>query len=94
MDLMGPMQTKSLGGKKYVFVVMDDFSHFTWIRFLRKKSDTAKVCISLCLSLQREQGKNIVQIRSDHGKEFENAELDNFCEAEGIHHEYSAPLTP
>ncbi|KAA0052244.1 putative gag-pol polyprotein [Cucumis melo var. makuwa] len=30
MDLMGPMQTESLGGKKYVFVVVDDFSHFTW----------------------------------------------------------------
>ncbi|KAA0048272.1 putative gag-pol polyprotein [Cucumis melo var. makuwa] len=29
MDLMGPMQTESLGGKKYVFVVVDDFSHFT-----------------------------------------------------------------
>ncbi|KAA0039042.1 gag-pol polyprotein [Cucumis melo var. makuwa] len=68
----GPMQTESLGGKKYVFVVVDDFSHFTW----------------------REQGKNIVRIRSDHGKEFENEELDSFCEVEGIHHEYSALLTP
>ena len=26
MDLMGPMQTESLGGKKYVLVVVDDFS--------------------------------------------------------------------
>ncbi|KAA0051806.1 gag-pol polyprotein [Cucumis melo var. makuwa] len=42
MDLMGPMQTESLGGKKYVFVAMDDFSLFTWIRFLKGKSDTAK----------------------------------------------------
>ncbi|TYK22672.1 gag-pol polyprotein [Cucumis melo var. makuwa] len=30
MDLMGPVQTVSLGGKKYVFVVVDDFSCFTW----------------------------------------------------------------
>ncbi|KAA0067130.1 Peptidase aspartic, catalytic [Cucumis melo var. makuwa] len=78
----------------YVFVVVDDLSCFTWIRFLRGKSDTTKVCISLCLILQHEEGKNTVQIRSDHGKEFENEELDSFCEAEGIHHAYSIPLTP
>ena len=42
LDLMGPMQIESLGGKKYVFVVVDDFSRFTWIRFLKGKSDTAK----------------------------------------------------
>ncbi|TYK06552.1 F5J5.1 [Cucumis melo var. makuwa] len=89
---MGPMQTESLEGKKYVFVVVDDFSRFTWVRFLKGKSDTAKVCINLCLSLQHEQGKSIIRIRNDHGKEFENEELDNFCEVEGIHHEYSAPL--
>ena len=47
MDLMGPMQTKSLVGKKYVFVVVDDFFHFTWVRFLKGKSDTVKVCICL-----------------------------------------------
>ena len=60
IDLMGPMQTESLGGKNYVFVVVYDFSCFTQVRFLKGKSNTAKVCINLCLSLQREQGKNIV----------------------------------
>ncbi|KAA0061231.1 gag-pol polyprotein [Cucumis melo var. makuwa] len=94
MNLIGLMQTASLGGKKYVFVVVNDFSRFTWIRFLKGKSNTAKVCMNLCLSLQREQGKNIVRIMSDHGKEFESEELNNFCKAEEIHYEYSTPLTP
>ncbi|KAA0067050.1 gag-pol polyprotein [Cucumis melo var. makuwa] len=30
MDLMGPMQTESLGGKRYVLVVVDDYSRYTW----------------------------------------------------------------
>ncbi|KAA0036548.1 gag-pol polyprotein [Cucumis melo var. makuwa] len=94
MDLMGPVQTVSLGGKKYVFVVVDDFSCFTCVRFLKEKSDNANVCIILCLSLQREQEKNIVRIRSDHGKEFKNEELNDFYKAEGIHCEYSASFTP
>ncbi|TYJ97409.1 putative mitochondrial protein [Cucumis melo var. makuwa] len=38
--------------------------------------------------LTDEQGKNIVRIKSDNGKELENEELDNFCEAKGIHNEY------
>ena len=72
-----------------MFVAVDDFSRFT-IRFLKGKS----VYIILCLSLQREKGKNIVQMMSDHGKKFENEELNYFYEMEGIHYEYSAPLTP
>lgn len=40
MDLIGPMEVESLGGKKFSFVCVDDFSHFTWVRFIREKSDT------------------------------------------------------
>ena len=39
MDLMGPSRTESLGGKKYIMVVVDDFSRFTWVDLLREKSD-------------------------------------------------------
>ena len=46
------------------------------------------------MSLQHEKGKKIVRIRNDHGKEFENEDMNNFCEMEGIHHEYSSSLTP
>lgn len=36
MDLMGPMQIESLAGKKYAFVLVDDFSRYTWVRFIRE----------------------------------------------------------
>ncbi|TYK06165.1 Peptidase aspartic, catalytic [Cucumis melo var. makuwa] len=94
LDLMGLMQTESLGGKKYVLVVVDDYSRFTWVLFLKGKSDTVKLCISLCLNLQREKGKKIIRISSDHGKEFDNEDLNNFCQSKGIHHEFVAPITP
>ena len=51
MDLMGPMQVESLGGKRYVFVCVDDFSRFTWINFIREKSDTFDVFRDLCLKV-------------------------------------------
>lgn len=31
MDLMGPMQVESLGGKRYAYVVFGYFSRFTWV---------------------------------------------------------------
>ncbi|KAA0035514.1 gag-pol polyprotein [Cucumis melo var. makuwa] len=94
LDINGPMQTESLGGKKYVLVVVDDYSRFTWVPFLKGKSDTVKLCISLCLNLQGEKGQKIIRIRSDHGKEFDNEDLNNFCQPKGIHHEFTAPITP
>ncbi|CAL8154408.1 unnamed protein product [Prunus armeniaca] len=42
MDLVGPIQTESIGGKKYMLVLVDDFTRFTWVDFLREKSDAFK----------------------------------------------------
>ena len=38
VDLMGPTRTESLGGKKYIMVVVDNFTRFTWIIMLQSKS--------------------------------------------------------
>ncbi|CAJ2667397.1 unnamed protein product [Trifolium pratense] len=94
MDLMGPIQVESFGGKKYVLVVVDDFSRYTWVNFIREKSETFEEFKNLCLQLQKEKDCGIVRIRSDHGKEFENSKFADFCAAEGITHEFSSPITP
>ncbi|KAK2423987.1 putative mitochondrial protein [Trifolium repens] len=94
IDLMGPMQVESMGGRRYALVVVDDFSRFTWIEFIREKSDSFDILKLLCLQLQREKNLSIVRIRSDHGREFENAKLSDFCESEGIKQEFSSPITP
>ena len=39
---------------------------------------------NLCKRLQNEKGVPIVKIRSDHGKEFENAIFESFCEKNAI----------
>ena len=65
---------------------MDDFSRFTWINFIREKSDTFEVFKELCLRIQKEKECGIVRIRSDHGREFENGRFIEFCSDEGIFH--------
>ncbi|KAA0041515.1 gag-pol polyprotein [Cucumis melo var. makuwa] len=94
IDLMGPMQTESLGRKRYAVVCVEDFSHYTWIKFILDKSETFKTCQTLFTQLQREKNTGIGRIRTDHGREFENQHFAEFCDNEGIFHEFSAPLTP
>jgi hypothetical protein len=94
MNLMGPMQVESLGGKRYAFVVVDDYSRFTWINFIKEKSDTFEEFKDICHRLQREKGTGIIKIRSDHGKESDIAKFFDFCSSEGISHEFSSPITP
>lgn len=43
MDMMGHMQVESLGGKRFVFVRMDDFSMYTLIHFIKENYDTCDV---------------------------------------------------
>ncbi|GJR44649.1 retrovirus-related pol polyprotein from transposon TNT 1-94 [Tanacetum coccineum] len=40
MDLCGPMRTESINGKKYALVIVDDYTRFGWVRFLRSKDET------------------------------------------------------
>nr|GEV18057.1 hypothetical protein [Tanacetum cinerariifolium] len=39
MDLCGPMRIASINGKRYILVVVDDYSHYTWVHFLRSKDE-------------------------------------------------------
>jgi hypothetical protein len=39
MDLFGPTTYTSIGGNKYGFVIVDDFTTYTWVVFLVDKSD-------------------------------------------------------
>nr|GEW98482.1 integrase, catalytic region, zinc finger, CCHC-type, peptidase aspartic, catalytic [Tanacetum cinerariifolium] len=46
MDLCGPMQVQTINGKKYILVIVDDYSRFTWVKFLRSKDETLEVVIN------------------------------------------------
>ena len=93
VDLIGPTRTESLGGKRYIMVIVDDFSRYTWVEFLREKSEACEKLETLCKRLQNKKGVPIVKIRSDHGKEFKNARFESFCEKNGIKREFSTPKT-
>jgi hypothetical protein len=84
MDLMGPTRTANLGGKRYILVIVDDFSRYTWAIPIREKSDAFDVAQHLFKKIQVEQNCQIMRIRSDHGREFKNSKFEEFCLSYGI----------
>ncbi|GJV55189.1 integrase, catalytic region, zinc finger, CCHC-type containing protein [Tanacetum coccineum] len=54
MDLCGPMRVASINGKKYILVIMDDYSRYTWVYFLRSKDETPKIIKKFCNTLKSE----------------------------------------
>ncbi|KAJ9540360.1 hypothetical protein OSB04_026866 [Centaurea solstitialis] len=94
MDLCGPTRTESLTRKKYMLVLVDEFSRFTWLEFLRAKSDAADRIIAFIKRIQVLLGRRVKKLRSDNGTEFRNAKLQSFLEDVGISHNFSAVRTP
>ena len=94
IDLMGPARVQSLGGKKYILVVVDDFTRYTWVVLLKDKAEAPEKMIHLCKKLQVEKDAVIARIKSDHGREFENTKLATFYNDQGTNQVFSSPKTP
>ncbi|GJX95452.1 retrovirus-related pol polyprotein from transposon TNT 1-94 [Tanacetum coccineum] len=95
MDLFGPSAIKSYGGNLYTLVVVDDYSRYTWTRFLKTKNEAFEKFEILSRKIQNQLGSSIIAIRTDHGREFDNeVQFGAYCDAQGITHNFSAPRTP
>ncbi|KAJ9544698.1 hypothetical protein OSB04_024405 [Centaurea solstitialis] len=67
MDLCGPMRVESLARKKYMLVLIDEYSRYTWVQFLRAKSDAADLIIAFIKQIQVLLGRQVKKLRSDNG---------------------------
>nr|GFC60534.1 ribonuclease H-like domain-containing protein [Tanacetum cinerariifolium] len=52
MDLCGPMRVESVNGKKYILVIVDDYSRLTWVKFLRSKDEAPDFIIKFLRMIQ------------------------------------------
>ncbi|KAJ9544768.1 hypothetical protein OSB04_024475 [Centaurea solstitialis] len=94
MDLCGPMKTVSLAGRKYVLVIVDDYSRYTWTRFLKTKDETLNLIINFIKAVQVQLKLPVQTVRSDNGTEFKNQVLKGFYNSLGITQTFSAARTP
>ncbi|GJU18343.1 retrovirus-related pol polyprotein from transposon TNT 1-94 [Tanacetum coccineum] len=95
MDLFGPSAVWSYGGNLYTLVIVDDYSRYTWTRFLKTKTEAFEQFEIFSKKIQNQLGCSIVSIRVDHDREFDNeVHFGEFCNANGIKYNFSAPRTP
>ncbi|GJR73936.1 retrovirus-related pol polyprotein from transposon TNT 1-94 [Tanacetum coccineum] len=94
MDLCGPMRVASINGKKYILVIVDDYSRYTWTLFLRSKDETPEVLKDFLTMIQRNLQAPVISVRTDRGTKFLNKTLHAFFKEEGIEHQTSTPRTP
>ena len=91
MDLFGPVAYISIGGNKYGFVIVDDFSRFTCIFFLHDKSEARGTFKKFVKIAQNQFDMRVKKVSSDNGFEFKNTNLEEYLDEEGISHEFSVP---
>nr|GEX91243.1 retrotransposon protein, putative, unclassified [Tanacetum cinerariifolium] len=89
MDLYGPIRVESVNGKKYILVIVDDYSRFTWVKFLRSKDETLDFIIKFLKMIQIRLKVSVRRIRTDNGTEFVNHMLRDYYEEVSISHETS-----
>ncbi|GJZ71821.1 retrovirus-related pol polyprotein from transposon TNT 1-94 [Tanacetum coccineum] len=78
MNLCSPMLVASINGKKYILVIVDDYSRYTSTLFLRSKDETPKVVKDFLIMIQRNLQALVISIRTDRGTEFLNKTLNAF----------------
>nr|GEX20899.1 reverse transcriptase domain-containing protein [Tanacetum cinerariifolium] len=78
MDLCGPMRVQNINGKRYVLVVVDDYSRYTWVFFLHSKDEASEVIISFIKKTQMNLQLQVQRVRSANGTEFKNKTLAKF----------------
>nr|GEY44052.1 retrovirus-related Pol polyprotein from transposon TNT 1-94 [Tanacetum cinerariifolium] len=89
MDLCEPMRVESVNGKKYILIIVDDYSRFTWVKFLRSKDETLDFIIKFLKMLQVRLNVPIRRIRTDNETKFVNQTLRDYYKEVGISHETS-----
>ncbi|GKB40412.1 retrovirus-related pol polyprotein from transposon TNT 1-94, partial [Tanacetum coccineum] len=94
MDLFGLVTPRSINHEKYTLVIVDEYSRYTRVYFLKKKSQAPETIMSFIKRVENENDIKVKQLRTDNGTEFRNIILVNFCDKKGIFQKISSPYTP
>nr|GEU74116.1 hypothetical protein [Tanacetum cinerariifolium] len=94
MDLCGPMRVASINGKKYIMVIVTEYSRYIWTLFLRSKDETPEVLKDFLTMIQINLQALVFFVRTDRGTEFLKKTLHAFFKEEGIEHQTSTHRTP
>ena len=92
-DIMGPFLHPLISKARYVLTFIDDFSRFTWVFFLKLKSEVFECLIEFKALAENESGCKIKILRTDNGGDYVNKYVQQLCIDAGIQLQHSAIYT-
>ncbi|CAI7741843.1 unnamed protein product [Closterium sp. NIES-53] len=94
LDVWGPAPHPRPKSESFFLVVIDDYSRYTTVFPLTKKSDVTSTLIWWLLATETTRGRHASCLHSDHGGEFCSGILRGFCSEQGIIQSWTLPESP
>ena len=88
LDVWGPVPILARGGARYFVTFIDDFSRRVWVYLIREKLEVFARFKAWRAEVKKETRKPIKCLRSDNGGEYTSFEFRNYCEENGIKHQF------
>nr|GEU31392.1 retrovirus-related Pol polyprotein from transposon TNT 1-94 [Tanacetum cinerariifolium] len=85
---------RSINHEKYTLVIVDEYSRYTWVYFLKKKSQAPETILSFIKRVENQNDIKVKQLRIKNGTEFRNSILVNFCDEKSISQNFYSLYTP
>ena len=93
-NICGPIQPSIVGGRRYYFLLIDDYSRLMWVAFLKEKSDVFQHFKIFKNLDESESDEKVKCLRIYRGGEFNSEEFKIYCEENGIKRHLTSPYSP
>ncbi|GJR62883.1 retrovirus-related pol polyprotein from transposon TNT 1-94 [Tanacetum coccineum] len=94
MDLCGPMRIASINGKRYILVIVDNYSRYTWVAFLRSKDEAPEDIKTFLKKILVLLQAPVIIVRTNNDTKFRNQVLQEYFKSVGISHQSPSVHTP
>ncbi|GJV05598.1 retrovirus-related pol polyprotein from transposon TNT 1-94 [Tanacetum coccineum] len=94
IDLCGPMRIVSINEKRYILVIVDDYSRYTWVHFLISKDEAPEEIKTFLKKITVLLQAPVIIVRTDNGTKFKNQVLQEYFDSVGISHQASSARAP
>jgi transposase InsO family protein len=93
-DIAGPMQVTSAGGARYFVTVLDEYTQYTAVKPIAKKSEAADFIKHIIMHWEGVTGHSTLAVRNDEGKEYMPDSLKQWYEDLGIQMQPTSGYSP
>ena len=93
-DVCGKIDTPSRGKAEYFLTLIDDYTHYTWVYALQRKSQVFEYFVKWKSLIEKSSGVRMKTLRTDNGGEYTSTEFKEYLAKEGIRHDLTVPKNP